>query len=332
MAETFDIDFVITWVDSSDPTWVDSYKRYAYLEDKQYNVSGERFRDWGLLRFWFRAVEEYAPWVRTIHFVTCGQVPTWLNLEHPKLHFVKHEDYMPSRYLPTFGANPIELNLHRIEGLTDHFVYFNDDMYLTSYVRPSDFFMHGLPREVAVRNHPIRYEFGHIVLNDINLINRNLDFCSGYHNNIWKWYNYRYGFHGLRNLFFIPYKDFTGLKETHLPYSLLKSTYSTVWDKCGKELEETSLRKFRSVLNVNIWLLKYWQVVSGNFYPQNRRFGRLFFVNEVESIRKCLHHHSYKTICINDGAVGDVLNLRRDLLAIFKQEFPNSCSFELQGE
>ena len=61
MADYCDIDFVIPWVDGSDPEWVDNYNRYAHLEDKRYNVAGERYRDWGLLRFWFRAVEKYAP-------------------------------------------------------------------------------------------------------------------------------------------------------------------------------------------------------------------------------------------------------------------------------
>lgn len=190
---TDDIDFVILWVDGSDPEWQAEYNKYAPLEDKRYNAVGERYRDWGLLRFWFRAVEKYASWVRKIHFVTCGQVPEWLNLNHPKMHFVRHEDYMPSRYLPTFSANPIELNIHRIEELSEQFVYFNDDMYLSAPVLPSDFFINGLPRDFGIRNYPQRFEFGHIVLNDINLINKHLHFYDLYRNNLWKWYNYRYG-------------------------------------------------------------------------------------------------------------------------------------------
>ena len=332
MADIFDIDFVIPWVDGSDPIWLNTYNHFAHLEDKRYNATGERFRDWGLLRFWFRAVEKYAPWVRTIHFVTCGQIPSWLNTTHPKLHLVDHDQYLPSRYLPTFSSDTIDLNFHRIDGLSEHFVYFNDDMFLSAPVQPSDFFIHNLPREMSVRNHPPRYELGHVVLNDINLINRNLDFHSGYRKNLWKWYNYRYGLWGLRNLFFIPYKDFTGMKETHLPYSLQKSTYEIVWDKCGIDLEETSLRKFRSVLNANIWLLEYWQVVSGAFFPQNRRFGRLFSVNETDKIQRCLQHRSYKTICINDIECMDITNLKASLHTIFESVFPETCSFEQQKE
>ena len=104
-----------------------------------------RYREWDTLRYWFRAVEKYAPWVNQVYFVTCGHVPKWLNMDAPKLHFVRHQDYIPEQYLPTFSSHPIELNLHRIEGLSEHFVYFNDDFYLTAPVQETDFFVNGLP-------------------------------------------------------------------------------------------------------------------------------------------------------------------------------------------
>ena len=65
----------------------------------------------GLLKYWFRAVEAYAPWVGQVHFITWGHLPEWLNTQCPKLHIVNHEDYIPEKYLPTFSANPIELNI-----------------------------------------------------------------------------------------------------------------------------------------------------------------------------------------------------------------------------
>lgn len=145
------IDFVIPWVDGSNPEWMASYAAYARQEDRRFNRKGERFRDWGLLRYWFRGVEKYAPWVRTVHFITNGQLPSWTNLHHSKLHFVKHSDYLPERYLPTFSANSIELNLHRIDGLSEQFVYFNDDMFLSAPVQPDDFFIKGLPSKIQFR-------------------------------------------------------------------------------------------------------------------------------------------------------------------------------------
>ena len=120
-----EIDFVLPWVDGSDTDWI--RERNHYLGIKEENVETSRFRDWENLQYWFRGVEKFAPWVRRIYFVTWGHVPKWLNTAHPKLTVVRHEDYIPAEYLPTFSSHPIELNLHRIKGLSDRFVYFNDE-------------------------------------------------------------------------------------------------------------------------------------------------------------------------------------------------------------
>ena len=84
------IDFVITWVDGSDPVWRKEKNKYMGIDETE---AGEtRYRDMGLLKYWFRAVEAYAPWVDQIHFVTWGHLPEWLNTECPKLHIVNHRD------------------------------------------------------------------------------------------------------------------------------------------------------------------------------------------------------------------------------------------------
>lgn len=81
----------------------------------------------------------------------------------------------PSKYLPTFNCNPIELNFHRIPGLAEKFVYFNDDMFLLRPVEPEIFFKNGLPRdcciETAIAQDDIRNPFAHILLNDMALVN-----------------------------------------------------------------------------------------------------------------------------------------------------------------
>ena len=326
--KTQEIDFVLPWVDGSDPEWRASYDMFSDREDKTLNYRGIRFRDWGLLPFWFRAVELYAPWVRKIHFITCGQVPTWLNLDHPKLHWVKHSDYLPTRYLPTFNSHSIELNLHRIEGLSDAFVYFNDDTFLSAPVFPSDFFRNGLPRDFGLRNYIGHYETGHIELNNVFLINKHLDFLSSFRKNLWKWYNYRYGLRSLQNLLFARYKDFTGAKNAHLPSPFLKETFAAVWNACGRTLEETSLHKFRSNQDVNQWLLKYWQLATGRFFPQNISFGRLVFVNDTECIKSILLQKRLKTICVNEEANCDFETLKPRIYGVFEHCFPNKSAFE----
>ena len=102
------IDFVITWVDNSDPEWRERCLRYAKEEGRSITISSERYRDWDNLRYWFRGVETFAPWVNKVHFITCGHLPKWLNPQAEKLNIVKHSDYMDERYLPTFSSHPIE--------------------------------------------------------------------------------------------------------------------------------------------------------------------------------------------------------------------------------
>jgi len=106
--------------------------------------------------------------------VTNGQYPKWLNLCHPKLHFVCHEDYIDGHYLPLFNSHPIENNLHRIDGLSERFVYFNDDIFVVSPVEPDFFFVKGLPCDSAIlTSRPSKLEDAYMnaISNDLELIN-----------------------------------------------------------------------------------------------------------------------------------------------------------------
>lgn len=135
------IDFVLPWVDGSDRAWLAEKRKYQSVErgggcsDIEAN-SGIRYRDYGMLKYWFRAVERFTPWVNRVFFVTCGQKPDWLDESNPKLRLVNHSDYIPPEYLPTFQSNPIELNLHRLADLSEQFVLFNDDTVLLRPVNP----------------------------------------------------------------------------------------------------------------------------------------------------------------------------------------------------
>ena len=125
-----DIDFVLPWVDGADLDWLAQKRKYENSGEPMSKSDADanadcRYRDFGLMRYWFRSVERYAPWVRKVFFVTCGQKPEWLDESCPRLRLVNHADYIPADYLPTFQSNTIELNLHRIPGLSERFVLFN---------------------------------------------------------------------------------------------------------------------------------------------------------------------------------------------------------------
>lgn len=146
-----EIDFVVTWVDMDDPAWRADFEKYSGKKGNTKNgVSEARFRDYGFLKYWFRGVEKFAPWVRKIHFITSGQKPEWLDANNPKLNLVNHKDYIPEQFLPTYNSVVIERFIHKIPGLAEHFVYFNDDFYIINKVSTERFFKNGLPRDIAV--------------------------------------------------------------------------------------------------------------------------------------------------------------------------------------
>ena len=145
-----EIDFVITWVNMDDPEWQKEFAKYSGKTVTEKNsVTDARFRDYGFLKYWFRGVEKFAPWVRKIHFITSGQKPDWLDAENPKINLVSHKDYIPQQFLPTYNSVVIERYIHKIPGLADHFVYFNDDFYIINSITPERFFRNGLPCDIA---------------------------------------------------------------------------------------------------------------------------------------------------------------------------------------
>ena len=144
------IDFVIPWVDGTDPAW--RKRKAACSREAASDDAPERYRDWDLLRFWFRGIEHFAPWVRKVFLVCDQEPPAWLNTDSPKLAVVRHEDYLPEAFRPVFSSHPVELNFHRIPGLSEQFVYFNDDMFLLAPVEADFFFRKGLPRDAALLN------------------------------------------------------------------------------------------------------------------------------------------------------------------------------------
>ena len=144
---TVPVDVVYTWVDGGDPEWFErQQQRLASWADRSGAATSKassgraRFESRDELRYSLRSLHLFAPWVRTIHLVTDQQVPDWLDASHPRVNVVDHRDILPADALPTFNSHAIESALHKIPGLAEHFVYFNDDMLLGRPLGPETFF------------------------------------------------------------------------------------------------------------------------------------------------------------------------------------------------
>lgn len=325
------IDFVVTWVDGSDEKWLKEKKEH--LPDT--NLDPNRFRDWDLLKYWFRGVEKYAPWVNKIHFVTWGHTPEFLDLNHPKINIVRHQDYLNPEYHPTFNSHTIELNFHRIPELAENFVYFNDDSFLIKEVSQEDFFKNGLPRDVAILNPivPKSYDsVSNVMVNDIGIINSHFSFRKSFKENWSKWLNYRYKRLLPLNLLFQPWSSVVGLYQQHLPTSLLKSTMEEVWQKEPEILHETSVRKYRDTKSdVNQWLFKEWLIMDGKFEPRNIDFGKYIMIEDIQDVdkfRRAKGKSVTKVVCLNDH-VEDNLEV---IISGVKEEFEEILNEKSQFE
>ena len=332
-----EIDFVITWVDGNDPKWQKEKRKYESEYKKNdskfdnWNNNKIRFRDWDLLRYWFRAVEKNAPWVNKIFFITYGHKPIWLNELNKKLVVVNHEDFIPKEYLPTFNSNCIELNIHRIKELSDRFVYFNDDMYLLDKTTKNDFFKKGLPKETAgVDCTALDWNISHAEINNLQIINKYFNKRTTLKKNWSKWFSIVNGKELIKTCFLLPWSQFTGLYESHVACSYLKNTFDVVWNKEKEILNETCLAKFRSDSNVNHWVFKDWQLATGQFYPRSPRFGKMFLKKIDDEIIETVKKKKYKMVCINDVDCTDdeFIKSKKMIIDAFDELFPEKSSFE----
>lgn len=326
------IDFVITWVDGGDPAW--QLEMAKYVAGKGTDASSCRYRDWDNLQYWFRGVEKFTPWVNKIYFVTWGHVPSWLNTEHPKIQVVRHEEFLEEAYRPTFNINAIELNLHKIEGLSEQFVFFNDDMFLIRPMEPEDFFKNGLPRdcciETAVEQDDIHNPFAHILLNDAALVNMHYKKREVIRKNWKKWFSPAYGINVLRNVLMFPYGQFSGFKYTHMPSPFLKSTYEKLWSEEYEALDSVCRNKFRTVFDLNQYVMKYWQYMEGKYEPQTLHMGSFYTIGkDDEEIQRTLRGQERKMICMNDDArIDDFEAAKHAIIDAFETILPEKSSFE----
>lgn len=328
-----EIDFVVTWVDMNDPRWQQQFNKYSAnpLNEKN-GVSDARFRDYGFLRYWFRGIEKFAPWVRKIHFVTCGQKPEWLDESNPKIHLVEHKDFIPERFLPTFNSVVIERYMHNIPDLADRFVYFNDDMYIIRPITPERFFINGLPADIAVFHYnPAWSQWYKTIRNNIRLINKHFDKKEVLRRDHDKWFDPSFGSLLRMNRLMEPFDKFITLRIPHNAQPYLKSTFLEVWAAEGEELTRTSAHRFRSSEDYTPELFRTWQICRGNFMPYNTYRDTKMFPLLIKSAQaiEAIRQQKYALVCLNDNVhIRNYNQVMEQLRQSFESILPEKSSYE----
>ncbi|MFE7810188.1 stealth family protein [Streptomyces sp. NPDC057430] len=309
---TFPIDVVYTWVDGSDPAWL---RRRAEFSGEAYHAeaaNAARYLSRDELRYSLRSLHMYAPWVRTIYLVTDDQQPDWLDTEVPGLKVVSHKDVFRSPdLLPTFNSHAIESQLHHIEGLSEHFLYFNDDVMLGNEVTPQDFFhSNGLTKFFPS---PALVPLGERTVDDPPVA------AAGKNN---------------RRLIEERYGAVLVQKMKHMPHALRRSVLTEIETEFEAEYRSTEASRFRSIDDISISssLHHYYAFHTQRAVPSQLPYAYLDLTHPWTETRlgRLLASRDKAVFCVNDtvSTEQDVTD-QKDLITPFLEAyFPVPSPYE----
>lgn len=213
----------------------------------------------------------FAPWIHTLYVIAMDELPDSFAVSSEKVKVIHPDDFMPEEYRGSYNINAVELNLHRIEGICDRFVYFSPGSFLCSNVKPTFFFENGLPADYASEDMSAIPDMHdrHIHINSVLLLN------TKYDRKVWQSQNRSKVlspkcFMGLvRNIYFYRLRrvKFMGFEELNYPTACLKKSFEAVWEEFGDELIATCRRKEASEKDINHILIRYYQYVRGWYVP-----------------------------------------------------------------
>lgn len=333
------IDIVIPWVDEKDPVWENERQEWAIKCGKEkFETSNVRFQCWDNLNLWFRAIEECMPWVNKIFLITYGHLPAFLNLKHPKLRIVRHDEYIPEEYRPTFNSNTIEMNIHRIPDLSENFILFSDDVFPLKSIDEEYYFKNNIVCDEAIENIITTTGFGAVSnatryaqVNNMFIINKHFKKREVQAKNPEKWFCEDYGDRLERTKACAYWYDFPGFYDPHMANAMKKSTMSHLWEIETEALDKGSQNKFRGYSDVTQYLVRYWQLCTGDFIPR-RTQGKVFFptINTYKEVVDAIDNMSYPMISYNENCTPEeFVIMKKEINRALEDRFPNKSSYEL---
>ncbi len=308
-----DVDLVYLWVNGNDPEW--QAKRNACIgtaeTQRGVNCKG-RYADNDELKYSLRSVAQYAPWIHKIYIVTDNQVPSWLDTSNPKVRIVDHKEIMPEICLPCFNSAVIEHFLYNIPGLSEHFLYANDDMFVNRPVKPDDFFAQdGLPI-VRFNRRPLR-KFtlwfkekvqGRALSNYVQTIRRSAEMVEK-----------KYGI-------------YYGGKTHHNIDAYLKSDYQHAAQVFDSEIKATFANHVRSASDVQRNIYSYVALAEkrAHLHYVTQRTSFRFHIHRENHYKK-LERYNPMLFCMNDSEFATDEDRKR-MAEFLSLRFPDKSQFE----
>lgn len=303
-----DIDVVITWVNNNDPIWAS--KLNYYKNQEQYNISHlaidkARFENHGELYYVLKSIDLYIPWVNSIFIVTDSQVPEFHLSD--KVVIIDHKQIISEEYLPTFNSHVIEAHLHNIPGLSENFIYFNDDVFLARKL-PKTHFLSGNNLSSLFLN---RKNLDDMLQKGIKTPTLSASL-------------------NCRKLLLKTYKKRINNPLVHTYIPLKKSYFQLVWSLFENEIMEFLPNRFRNDKDLNLatFLVPWIMFINGQsklsrdicYYFNIRSQSASYYYNILnnQKIRNLLPH----SFCANDfvSKVNSKTN-HQDNLMLFLKNF-----------
>lgn len=311
----FDIDLVFTWVNSDDPDWQELYKQYKpdFNSDA---TSVSRFLSRDELKYALRSWEKYGSFIRKVFIVSNCAPPAWLDLNNSRVEWVYHESIMPESVLPTFSSHAIETSLHKIPGLSQHFIYSNDDFLLVKPLTKDNFYYsNGIAK---LRLEPYGNVNGQPTLGEPDYLN------------------------AARNSNKLLEEEFgrtTTQLHTHSPQSMRKDILERMNQKYKSDFDRTMANKFRAMDDIAVtgYFYHHYALLSGNALQSSDKTELVQqnhdFVKKLNRIIELNQQADYNnlplSVCINDGAdshLNDKWNIAVN--KFLEALFPTVSSFE----
>lgn len=265
------MDYVLPYVDGSDPVWQEQYKsRFGSL-----NMDESRFRSFNTLKYAFRSISEFMPFIDRVVLIvsTESQVPEWVNRQNVRI--VTHDEFIPREFLPTFSSSAIESFLWRLDGLSERFIYANDDFFALKPLAESDFFDGKLPKLTFYESD---YHFR-------NTFRRN---C-------------RNGMDMIADALGVPRTDeWILLKPQHCMKGIRVDHMKKVGRLCGDIIPST-VTPMRHAWNVTGYIYNYVAYYTGEFKPFKATFDYQRINYSFDSICELIEAPDTQIICVNDA-------------------------------
>jgi hypothetical protein len=309
------IDIVYTWVDGQDPVWQAAYnvwiEEYIPLFLNYDSHTRNRFRNRDELKYSLRSIRQNAKFCNHIYIVTFGQRPKWLK-DHHKITVVDHKEiFQNPTDLPTFNSQAIESNLHRIPGLSEKFIYFNDDVLLRREADESDFF---------TKKDKIRVYLSPIIAPTGQILPEELSYISAWKNT--------------SLLLNKEFKDEPRHRLAHAPFALKKSLMQEAENRFPDVFRKVSSHKFRlsDDFVITNGLVQYYAYYTDQAKLDDRRVGARLSIRsdpiENSFAIKAFFKRYPRFFCMEDSSEKENLEVDKQVHEFLEKLYPKPAPWE----